>query len=82
MFDVGQLVRIREQVWQVIEDHSSHPDGDHTLHVRAEEGAERGKERTFIYLPGVGDDDAFDEASLEKVEALTASEPLKHTSGC
>ncbi len=70
MFDAGQLVRIRERVWQVLEDHAGHPGGDHTLRVRAEEGEVRGREWTFIYHPVTGDEDAFDEAGLEKVEAL------------
>jgi SNF2 family DNA or RNA helicase len=74
MFDVGQLVRIRERTWQVLEDHAGHSGGDHTLLVRGEDGEFRGKEFTFIYRPGSGDDEAFDEAGLEKVEALAAPE--------
>lgn len=76
MFDVGQLVRIRGRVWLVLEDHAGHPGGDHTLRVRAEEGEARGREWTFIYQPEGGDEAAFDEAGLEKVEALAAPELL------
>ena len=76
MFDVGQLVRIRGQVWQVLEDHAGSPGGDHTLRVWADEGESRGREWTFIYRPEGGDEAAFDEAGLEKVEALAASELL------
>ena len=67
MFEVGQLVRIREQTWQVLEDHTAYAGGDHTLRVRGMEGRARGQERLFIYRPvgeGSGttndDDDALE----------------------
>ena len=31
MFEVGQLVRIREQTWQVLEDHAAYAGGDDAL---------------------------------------------------
>src|SRR5579884_474524 len=81
MFDTGQLVRIRDRVWQVLEDHASHAGGDHTLRVRGEDGDVRGKELTFIYRPAVGSDGHMGEldlgdVGLEKVELLKAPELL------
>lgn len=81
MFDVGQLVRIRDRVWQVLEDHASHAGGDHTLRVRGEDGEVRGKEFTFIYRPtlqhdGNATDFDLEETGLEKVEPLKAPELL------
>ncbi len=51
MFEVGQQVRIREQIWQVLEDHAAYASGDHALRVRGIEGRARGQERLFIYRP-------------------------------
>jgi len=52
MFEVGQLVRIREQTWQVLEDHAAHAGGDHTLRVRGIDSQARGTERVLILSPG------------------------------
>ncbi len=48
MFEVGQLVRIREQTWQVLEDHAAYAGGDHALRVRGLEGRARGQERLLV----------------------------------
>src|SRR5579875_3691832 len=69
MFEVGQLVRIREQTWQVLEDHAVYAGGDHTLRVRGMDGRARGLERIFIYRPA-GDRNAGaqgDDSILEQV---------------
>ncbi len=72
MFEVGQQVRIREQIWQVLEDHAAYAGGDHALRVRGMEGQARGQERLFIYRPvGEGSDAAQeDEGALEIVIPL------------
>ena len=77
MFEVGQLVRIREQTWQVLEDHAAYAGGDHTLRVRGLDGRMRGQERIFIYRPvggrsGVaqGDDGALELVVLLATPAL------------
>ena len=72
MFEVGQLVRIREQTWQVLEDHAAYAGGDHALHVRGMEGRARGQERLFIYRPvGEGSEAAQeDDGTLEIVIPL------------
>src|SRR5260221_8625484 len=72
MFEVGQLVRIREQTWQVLEDHAAYAGGDHALRVRGLEGRARGQERLFIYRPvGEGSDAAqSDDGALEMVVPL------------
>jgi SNF2 family DNA or RNA helicase len=77
MFDTGQLVRIRERTWQVLEDHAGHGSSDHVLHVRGEDGDVRGRELTFIYRPTTSDTDDFeDDTGLEQVELLKAPELL------
>ena len=72
MFEVGQLVRIREQTWQVLEDHAAYAGGDHALGVRGMEGRARGLERLFIYRPvGEGSDAALgDDGAVELVVPL------------
>ncbi|HYU73906.1 MAG TPA: SNF2-related protein, partial [Ktedonobacteraceae bacterium] len=79
MFDAGQLVRIRERTWQVLEDHAGHGSNDHTLRVRGEDGEVRGVERTFIYSPiatSEGEDAFEEDGGLERVELLKAPELL------
>src|SRR6266700_4075677 len=78
MFDVGQLVRIRERTWQVLEDHASHSGSDHILRVRGIEGEWRGEDLTFIYRPVAQQDGEHEEEDLgiEKVEALPVPELL------
>lgn len=74
MFEVGQLVRIREQTWQVLEDHAAYAGGDHTLRVRGLDGRVKGQDRVFIYRPaGDGNESAqgHDDA-LERVVPLSA----------
>ena len=71
MFEVGQLVCIREQTWQVLEDHAAYAGGDHTLRVRGLDGRMRGQERLFIYRPvGGGSDAAQVDGALELVVPL------------
>ncbi len=72
MFEVGQLVRIREQTWQVLEDHAAYAGGDHVLHVRGMEGRTLGQERLFIYRPVGEESDAAqnDDDALEIVVPL------------
>ena len=74
MFEAGQLVRIREQTWQVLEDHAAYAGGDHTLRVRGLDGRVRGLERVFIYRPvGDGNERAQgDDGALERVMPLSA----------
>ena len=74
MFEVGQLVRIREQSWQVLEDHAAYAGGDHTLRVRGIDGRARGTERVFIYRPeGDGNESAQgDDGALERVMTVSA----------
>ena len=76
MFEVGQLVRIRERTWQVLDDHAAYGGGDHTLHVRGLESEVRGLERMFIYRPvGDGNDGTEGEdAALELVTPLATPE--------
>jgi len=75
MFEVGQLVRIREQTWQVLEDHAAYAGGDHVLRVQGMEGRVRGQERLFIYRPlGEGSDAAHIDDALETVIPLTTPE--------
>ena len=66
MFEVGQLVRIRELTWQVLEDHAAYAGGDHTLRVRGLDGRMKGQDRVFIYRP-VGEDG---DGALEVVTRL------------
>ncbi len=77
MFEVGQLVQIREQTWQVLEDHAAYAGGDHVLRVRGMEGRARGQERLFIYRPmgeksvaAHDDDDALEIVVLLATPAL------------
>ncbi|HYT33846.1 MAG TPA: SNF2-related protein, partial [Ktedonobacteraceae bacterium] len=81
MFEVGQLVRIREQTWQVVEDHAAYACGDHTLRVRGLEGRARGLERIFIYRPvGAGSDTVHgDDGALEIVVPLATPALRWHT---
>jgi superfamily II DNA or RNA helicase len=74
MFEVGQFVRIREQTWQVLEDHAAYAGGDHTLRVRGMDGRIRGQDRVFIYRPvGVGNESLQgDDGALEVVVPLSA----------
>lgn len=52
MYEVGQLVQIRERTWEVIEDRIAGSGGDHLLSVRGVEREIRGVEQVFIYRPG------------------------------
>jgi len=75
MFDVGQLVRIRERTWQVLEDHVSQSGHDHILRARGVEGEWCGQDLTFIYRPRArtdGEDE--DDPGIEKIEALPVPE--------
>jgi superfamily II DNA or RNA helicase len=80
MFEVGQLVRIREQTWQVLEDLAAYAGGDHALRVRGMEGRARGLERLFIYRPvGEGNDAALgDDGAVELVMPLATPELRWH----
>src|ERR1700740_1157588 len=76
MYEVGQVVRIREQTWQVVEDHAAYAGGDHALRVRSLDGRTRGIERVFIYRPaGEGSDTQHEnENALELVIPLSPPE--------
>ncbi len=80
MFEVGQLVRIREQTWQVLEDLAAYAGGDHALRVRGMEGRARGLERLFIYRPvGEGSDAApGDDSAVELVVPVATPELSWH----
>ena len=71
MFEVGQLVCIREQTWQMLEDYAAYAGGEHTLHVRGLDGLMRRQERLF-YRPVGGRSDVAqgDDGALELVVPL------------
>jgi superfamily II DNA or RNA helicase len=73
MYEVGQLVRIRERTWEVLDDRASGSSGDHVLKVRGQEKDVQGKEYTFIYRPG---SETADESSpgVERIMPLPSPE--------
>src|ERR1019366_8640192 len=86
MFEVGQHVRIRERIWEVIDDHASGTSGDHVLQVRpirdtashkrpdieANDGYNK-ETFTFIYRPGTENAEAG-AGGIERVTALPSPE--------